>query len=254
MYQLNLTQFSVEQLNAFAGDALRIVATHLPNPGNITGYNDAVASYEKYSKVATKGHKNYMTKEKMMADKRRLRCYKALYLAAQSHYYLPDEERSTELKSLIIALKITPRSMERTPIIQRDGTIYLLLQKLDTTLSAAVHYFGLVKWVAALVEADAKYRQSMNSFMSVAQELNALGYAANYEPMLIGSINAVYKYINSYIGIYDDKQWKLVKRMIDTIYKKQVTICKRNATRRKNRKLKKEQEGFQSEEQSGSEG
>ncbi|MFZ4455412.1 MAG: DUF6261 family protein [Bacteroidales bacterium] len=244
MKELNLHIMNNGQLSTFVSGVI-----HLSENSEISGilelglFKKVSDTYERYWDTCLKVQKNKYTEQLQLADKKRTDDYKATYYAVKSHLFLSDIEDKTAAKELLHLLKHSPRKVERMRQSKRSGVIQLLLAlSKNERVSRFVNALAMERWIAALRKSNESYEAASQAFFKELYENKKSGSSTLFRPELIEAMNAYFHYLHAYCTIHTDEPILHLKAMIETEYKEVRTVCRRNATRRKNKRANTENE------------
>lgn len=199
--------------------------------------------YEKYWNTCIKTQKNKYTEQLQLADKRRIDDYKATFYAVKSHLYLSDVEDKTAAKELLHLFKHSPRKVERMRQYKRSSAIQLLLAQSKTErVSGFVNALPMERWIDALQKSNKAYEDASKAFFKELHENKKSGSSTLFRPELIKAMNAYFQYLHAFCVVHTNEPILHLKELIVAEYKEIRTVCRRNVTRRKNKRSSAEYE------------
>lgn len=201
-------------------------------------------AHKKFTGSLTLLTKNQYTEALQLADAMQVQCYKAIYYAVKSHLFFPSETQNKYAQSLIELFKISPRSLERTSQYRRNIALleFMSVMQNNPYPLECINSLGIGTWLSALSEAHLQYNSLVLKRISESAKKKTKGTLTNHRPQLIDAIKEFYRFVVSYCHIHPEEKWLTLKADIESEYKESRTIHKRNATRRKNKRAKANEE------------
>ncbi len=244
MKELNLHIMNNRQLSTFVSAVIFITENReISEVVELALFKKLCDVYEKYWNTCLKVQKNKYTEQLQLAEKRRIDDYKATYYAVKSHLYLSDVEDKTAAKEVLHLLKHSPRKVERMRQYKRNSAIQLFLAQSKTErVSRFVNVLAMERWIAALQKSNEAYEVASLSFFKELYANKKSGSSTLFRPELIEAMNAFFYYLQAYCTVHSNEPILHLKEVIEMEYKEVRTVCRRNATRRKNQRATAENE------------